>query len=58
MLVGSMRVSSETDRQTIELQRDTFLAAGVDLRQLFTDQASGALAYSAASLGSGVLILW
>ena len=42
MLVGSMRVSSETDRQTTDLQRDALLAAGVDPRQLFTDQASGA----------------
>ena len=42
MLVGYMRVSSETDRQTTDLQRDALLAAGVDPRQLFTDQASGA----------------
>ena len=41
MLVGYMRVSSETDRQTTDLQRDALLAAGVDPRQLFTDQASG-----------------
>ena len=42
MLVGYMRVSSETDRQTTDLQRDALLAAGVDPRQLFTDKASGA----------------
>ena len=42
MLVGSMRVSSETDRQTTDLQHDALLAAGVDPRQLCTDQASGA----------------
>ena len=42
MLVGYMRVSSENDRQTTDLQRDALLAAGVDPRQLFTDQASGA----------------
>jgi DNA invertase Pin-like site-specific DNA recombinase len=42
MLVGYMRVSSDTDRQTTALQRDALLAAGVDPRQLFTDKASGA----------------
>jgi DNA invertase Pin-like site-specific DNA recombinase len=30
MLVGYMRVSSESDRQTTDLQRDALLAAGVD----------------------------
>jgi DNA invertase Pin-like site-specific DNA recombinase len=30
MLVGYMRVSSDTDRQTTDLQRDALLAAGVD----------------------------
>ena len=42
MLVGYMRVSSDTDRQTTDLQRDALLAAGVDPRQLFADKASGA----------------
>ncbi len=42
MLVGYMRVSSDSDRQTTALQRDTLLAAGVDERQLFEDKASGA----------------
>jgi DNA invertase Pin-like site-specific DNA recombinase len=42
MLVGYMRISSDTDRQTIDLQRDALLEAGVDPRQLFADQASGA----------------
>jgi DNA invertase Pin-like site-specific DNA recombinase len=42
MLVGYMRVSSDTDRQTTDLQRDALLDAGVDPRQLFTDKASGA----------------
>ena len=42
MLVGYMRVSSDNDRQTTDLQRDALLAAGVDPRQLFTDKASGA----------------
>jgi len=40
--VGSMRVSSDTDRQTADLQRDTLLDAGVDPRPLFADKASGA----------------
>ena len=42
MLVGYMRVSSDTDRQTTALQRDALLAAGVDPRHLFEDKASGA----------------
>jgi len=41
MLVGYMRVSSDTDRQTADLQRDALLDAGVDPRQLFADKASG-----------------
>ena len=42
MLVGYMRVSSETDRQTTDLQRDALVAAGVDDRHTFEDKASGA----------------
>jgi DNA invertase Pin-like site-specific DNA recombinase len=42
MLVGYMRVSSDSDRQTTNLQRDALLAAGVDERHLFEDKASGA----------------
>ena len=42
MLVGYMRVSSDTDRQTTDLQRDALLAAGVDERHLFSDKANGA----------------
>lgn len=42
MLVGYMRVSSESDRQSTDLQRDALLAAGVDSRHLFEDHASGA----------------
>ncbi len=41
MLIGYMRVSSESDRQTTDLQRDALLAAGVDERHLFEDKASG-----------------
>lgn len=42
MLIGYMRVSSENDRQTTDLQRDALIKAGVDARHLFEDKASGA----------------
>ena len=42
MLVGYMRVSTDNDRQSTDLQRDALLAAGVDARHLFQDRASGA----------------
>ena len=42
MLIGYMRVSSDSDRQSTDLQRDALLAAGVDPRHLFEDHASGA----------------
>jgi len=42
MLIGYMRVSSDSDRQTTDLQRDALLTAGVDSRHLFEDHASGA----------------
>jgi DNA invertase Pin-like site-specific DNA recombinase len=42
MLIGYMRVSSDSDRQTTDLQRDALLAAGIDARHLFEDHASGA----------------
>jgi DNA invertase Pin-like site-specific DNA recombinase len=41
MLVGYMRVSSDGDRQVLDLQRDALLNAGVDERHLFEDHASG-----------------
>jgi DNA invertase Pin-like site-specific DNA recombinase len=41
MLVGYMRVSTDGDRQVLDLQRDALLAAGVDERHLFDDRASG-----------------
>ena len=43
MLIGYMRVSSDSDRQTTNLQRDALLAVGVDTRHLFEDLASGAV---------------
>jgi DNA invertase Pin-like site-specific DNA recombinase len=42
MLVGYMRVSSDSDRQSTALQRDALIAAGIDTRHLFEDKASGA----------------
>ncbi len=41
-LVGYMRVSSDSDRQSTDLQRDALLTAGVDPRHLFEDRACGA----------------
>ena len=41
MLVGYMRVSTDTDRQVLDLQRDALIAAGVDERHLFEDRVSG-----------------
>ena len=40
MLVGYMRVSSDSARQTTDLQRDALLSAGVDSRHL-TNLAAG-----------------
>ena len=40
MLVGYMRVSSDSDRQTTDLRRDALLSAGVDSRDL-TNLAAG-----------------
>jgi len=42
MLVGYMRVSSTDERQSVDLQRDALIAAGVDDRHLHVDKASGA----------------
>lgn len=42
MLVGYMRVSSDNNRQTTDLQRDALIQAGVDERHLFEEKASGA----------------
>jgi DNA invertase Pin-like site-specific DNA recombinase len=41
MLVGYMRVSTDSDRQVLDLQRDALIAAGVDERHLFEDRVSG-----------------
>lgn len=65
MLVGYMRVSSDSDRQSTDLQRDALLAIGVDARHLFEDHASGAkddrlgLAKALAFVQPGdVLVVW
>lgn len=42
MLIGYMRVSSSDDRQSVDLQRDALISAGVDARHIYTDKASGA----------------
>ncbi len=42
MNIGYMRVSSEGDRQSTDLQRDALINAGVDPRNIFEDKASGA----------------
>ncbi len=41
MLVGYMRVSTDSDRQVLDLQRDALVAAGVDHRHLFEDRMTG-----------------
>ena len=42
MLIGYMRVSLADERQSVDLQRDALIAAGVDERHLHQDRASGA----------------
>lgn len=41
MLVGYMRVSKADGSQTVDLQRDALLAAGVEVDWLYEDHASG-----------------
>ena len=41
MLIGYMRVSKSDGTQTLDLQRDALLAAGVAPEQIYEDQASG-----------------
>lgn len=43
MLIGYMRVSKSDGSQTLDLQRDALLAAGVKPNQIYEDQASGRL---------------
>ena len=65
MLVGYMRVSSDSDRQNTNLQRDALIAVGVDNRNLFEDHASGSkddrpgLSAALAFVRPGdVLVVW
>src|SRR4051794_27240948 len=65
MLIGSMRVSSADERQSVDLQRDALIAVGVDERHLYHDRASGArddrsgLKACLADLRPGdVLVVW
>jgi len=65
MLIGYMRVSSADERQSVNLQRDALIAAGVDERHLHQDKASGArddrpgLKACMKELRSGdVLVVW
>ena len=65
MLIGYMRVSTDGDRQVLDLQRDALLAAGVDERHLFEDRVSGSrddrtgLAKALAFLKPGdCLVVW
>ena len=65
MLVGYMRVSTDGDRQVMDLQRDALLAAGIDERHLFEDRASGSrgdragLAKTLAFIRAGdCLVVW
>ncbi len=41
MLVGYMRVSKADGSQTLDLQRDALLAAGVEAVHIYEDRASG-----------------
>jgi len=50
MLIGYMRVSTDNDRQVLDLQRDALLGAGVDERHLFEDRAGAAGAIGRVSL--------
>jgi DNA invertase Pin-like site-specific DNA recombinase len=65
MLVGYMRVLTDSDRQVLDLQRDALVAAGVDERHLFEDRVSGSrgdrtgLAKALAFIKSGdCLVVW
>ena len=65
MLIGYMRVSSDGERQVLDLQRDALVSAGVDARHLFEDHAGGnrddraGLAKALAFLRPGdCLVVW
>jgi DNA invertase Pin-like site-specific DNA recombinase len=65
MLVGYMRISTNGDRQVLDLQRDALIAAGVDERHLFEDWVTGSrgdragLTKALAFIRSGdCLVVW
>ncbi len=65
MMIGYMRVSTADERQSVDLQRDALVAAGVDERHLHQDKASGArddrpgLKACLTDLRSGdILVVW
>lgn len=65
MLIAYMRVSNSDERQSVALQRDALIAAGVDPRHLHQNYASGArddrpgLTTCLAAVREGdVLIVW
>jgi len=58
MLVGYMRVSTDGDRQVLDLQRDALLSAGVDERHLFEDRASGSRGDRAGLAKALDLVVW
>ena len=64
-LIGYMRVSTNADRQVLDLQREALLSAGVDERHLFEDRATGSrgdrtgLAKALAFIKTGdCLVVW
>src|SRR4051794_16851416 len=63
VLIGYMRVSKADGSQTLDLQRDALLAAGVEPGHLYEDQASGKRAITGrvwrrASRRCGKAIRW
>src|ERR1700751_4974999 len=65
MPIGYMRVSSSDERQSVALQRDALLAAGLDERHLHQDRASGTRddrpglkAYLGELRKGDVLVVW
>ena len=52
MPVGYLRVSSDSDRQTTDLQRDALLSAGVDSRHL-TNLAAGDTSVGSTPIRAG-----
>ncbi len=41
MLIGYMRVSKSDGSQSLDLQHDALIAAGVDEQNIYSDEASG-----------------